>query len=113
MVYILWSFLLAGWLSLLKPQHHDLPEGFVRIQILENLNPVSMTVGPNGTLFLLEKHGEILMVQNDELIEEPFMKIQVQDNQERGLLGMAFHPNFLENHFFYLFYSVPVATSIE
>ena len=37
MVYTLWSFLLVGWLSLLKPQHHDLPEGFVRIQILENL----------------------------------------------------------------------------
>lgn len=85
----------------------QLPFGFKRDAIVDRLNPTSMTVAPDGRVFVLEKHGVIHIVRNDELLEEPFLTLEVDDSNERGLGHMVFHPDFETNGYFYIYYSVP------
>jgi glucose/arabinose dehydrogenase len=62
----------------------------------------------SGRLFIIEQAGVIRILQNEVLIETPFLDIRerVDDaGNEQGLLGLAFHPNFAENGFFYVNYT--------
>ncbi len=61
-----------------------------------------------GRLFILEQPGRVRIVENGILLDEPFLDITDRTGvtaNERGLLGMAFHPNFSENGYFYLDYT--------
>ena len=40
------------------------------------------------------------------LLSTPFLTLSVDPNGERGLLGIAFDPNFATNNFLYLYYTV-------
>jgi glucose/arabinose dehydrogenase len=52
-------------------------------------------------------------VQNSKLLSQPFLDVSNQmvdiegGYDERGLLGIAFHPNFKTNRKFYVYYSAP------
>ena len=75
------------------------------------VDPVDVTapLGDVGRLFIVEKPGRIriLRLADDTLVEEPFLDIgtRVWGGSERGLLGLAFHPDYAENGFFYVNYS--------
>lgn len=59
----------------------------------------------SGWLFIVEQAGVIRILQNDALIEAPFLDIRdlVDDGgNEQGLLGLAFHPDYESNGFFYV-----------
>ncbi len=61
----------------------------------------------SGRLFILEKRGVIVIFQNGALLPQPFLDISGQVNSrgsEQGLLGIAFHPQYKDNGFFYLNY---------
>jgi Ca2+-binding RTX toxin-like protein len=57
-------------------------------------------------LFLVEKNGvvKILDLDTEEVLTTPFLDLTglVATDGEEGLLGLAFHPNFAENGFFYV-----------
>jgi glucose/arabinose dehydrogenase len=61
----------------------------------------------SGRLFVLERAGAIRVVVGGKLQAAPFMDItdRVLSGSERGLLGIAFHPDFAANRFFYVFYT--------
>lgn len=61
----------------------------------------------SGRLFVLEQPGRIRIVQGGQLLPEPFLDIQdrVGCCGERGLLGLAFHPQFPQNGYFYVNYT--------
>ena len=62
----------------------------------------------SGRLFLLEKEGRVRIVEGGELLDEPFLDItgQVESSaSERGLLGIAFHPDFVANGEFFVNYT--------
>ena len=73
-------------------------------------SPVGMAV-PNdgsGRLFLLEQAGAIRIIQDGQLLAAPFLDINDQvgsQANEQGLLGLAFHPNYTENGYFYINYT--------
>ncbi len=61
----------------------------------------------SGRLFVLEKNGRIRIIQNGQLSPNAFLDItdRVKDaGNEQGLLGLAFHPNFSQNGYFYVNY---------
>lgn len=62
----------------------------------------------SGRLFIAEKRGTIRIIENGEVLEDFFLDIseQVQNSGERGLLGLAFHPNFPETPYFYVNYVI-------
>jgi glucose/arabinose dehydrogenase len=73
--------------------------------------PVFVTHAPNdSTLFVVELGGEILKINSDRE-RQTFLdlgdKVHVGDQggDERGLLGLAFHPQYQENGLFYVHYS--------
>ena len=69
--------------------------------------PVFLTApGGDPRLFVLERSGRIRVVATGALLPTPFLDItdRVNFTGERGLLGMAFHPQFATNGFFYVYY---------
>lgn len=78
-------------------------------------SPVCMAVPGDGSnrQFVVQKEGKVWVIRNGRLLPDPFIDVSsemVKINpayDERGLLGMAFHPQFRQNGKFYLYYSAP------
>ncbi|RYG15627.1 glucose dehydrogenase, partial [bacterium] len=67
--------------------------------------PTTMTFAPDGRLFISEKNGALRVVVNGQLLATPFMTLAVDNDNERGLMGVAFDPNFDSNHYLYVYYT--------
>jgi glucose/arabinose dehydrogenase len=82
-------------------------------------SPLALGVPGDGSnrLFICQKEGKVWIIQNGQMLTQPFLDVSNQlvqlnpDYDERGLLGIAFHPDFKTNHKFYVYYSVPSNTS--
>jgi glucose/arabinose dehydrogenase len=62
----------------------------------------------SGRLFVIEKPGRIRILINGQLLAVPFLDISDRvrsSGNEQGLLGLAFHPNYKQNGFFYVNYT--------
>jgi len=62
----------------------------------------------SGRMFLVEQGGVIWVHENGETLETPFLEIAVSCCSERGLLGLAFDPDYETNGFFYINYTTSV-----
>jgi glucose/arabinose dehydrogenase len=60
---------------------------------------------PDGRIFVTQQGGALRVVKNGVLQSTPFVTLTVDPNGERGLLGVAFHPNFANNRHIYLYYT--------
>jgi len=89
-----------------------LPPGFTEIQIGSNLisgssgSPTAMAFAPDGRLFVCLQGGQLRVVENGALLATPFVTVTTSAIGERGLLGIAFDPNFASNQFVYVYYTV-------
>lgn len=73
-------------------------------------SPVDIANCGDSRLFVVEQRGRIIIVNNDgSLQEKPFLDItsRVVYGGERGLLGLAFHPNYKTNGYFFVNYVGP------
>lgn len=62
----------------------------------------------SGRLFVIEKAGRIRILQAGQIRAQPFLDIHERvgsEGNEQGLLGLAFHPRYAENGFFYVNYT--------
>jgi len=61
----------------------------------------------SGRLFVVEQGGTIRIISNGSVLPQPFLDItsKVIAQNEMGLLGLAFHPNFSQSGKFYLNYT--------
>jgi len=84
-----------------------LPPGFTETSINGLSNPTAMEVAPDGRIFVCQQGGSLRVIKNGVLLSTPFVTLNVDANGERGLLGIAFDPNFASNNFLYLYYTVP------
>lgn len=91
----------------LNIQAAKLPPGFIEERIAEGLDPTTMAMAPDGRIFIGEKDGRIRIIENGILLEDPFLEIAVDNFNERGLGGLAFHPDFEQNNWIYITYTVP------
>jgi glucose/arabinose dehydrogenase len=68
---------------------------------------------PVGRLFLVEKQGPIRILRGNKIDARPFLdytgkvSLWARPNSEQGLLGLAFHPHFLENGRFFINFTDP------
>jgi len=60
-------------------------------------------------LFVVERSGLVRILQDEEVLPTPFLdlgdRIGLTGSTSAGLLGMAFHPDFSENGFFFVHYT--------
>src|SRR6476659_6530311 len=102
-----------------KDDHNDtLANTAVDVQqVADNfVSPIGVVASPDNTgrLFVIDQVGKIWIVNADgSRPSSPFIDVSgkmvslMPGYDERGLLGLAFHPNFSTNGKFYLFYTAP------
>jgi glucose/arabinose dehydrogenase len=85
------------------------PNAYTWQMIISGLQrPVDLQADGSGRLFVLEKPGRIRIIENDQLIETPFLDISDRvgsGGNEQGLLGLAFHPQYAQNGRFFVNYT--------
>ncbi len=68
--------------------------------------PSALAFAEDGRVFYTEKNtGRIRVINDGALLETPFAEVPVNYAGDRGLLGIALHPNFSNNGRVYVFYS--------
>ena len=78
-------------------------------EVVTGLNqPVYLTHAGGSQLYIIEQEGQIRVAEADgQLHDEPFLDIHelVGAGGERGLLSIAFDPDYKQNGFFYVDYT--------
>ncbi len=91
--------------SLLAQDGIDVPDGFLVDTVCEGFNgAVTMDMARDGRVFVCEQTGAIRVVKNGEILDEPFLRLKVDDFWERGMVGVALHPKFPDEPFVYVHY---------
>lgn len=79
-------------------------------------SPIALVEPPDGSgrLFVADQIGLVRVISaTGELLAEPFLDVRPQlvtlqaNFDERGLLGLAFHPEYASNGRFFVYYSAP------
>jgi glucose/arabinose dehydrogenase len=77
--------------------------------------PTLVTSADDGTgrLFVLEQPGRVRVIQDGQLVEEPYLDLtdRIEAGGERGLLGLAFSPDFADTGHLYVSYTDTEGTS--
>src|SRR5215470_736305 len=82
------------------------PAGFTDSVVAGGLtNPTAMALAPDGRIFVCQQTGQLRVIKNGALLSTPFLTVTVDSQGERGLLGVAFDPNFAVNSFVYVYYT--------
>ncbi len=87
------------------------PDSVQLVSVVEGFDrPIYVTGAGDGSgrLFVVEQPGVIQIVKDGEWLETPFLDIRSLINSggsERGLLGLAFHPDYAKNGLFFVDYT--------
>jgi glucose/arabinose dehydrogenase len=70
-------------------------------------SPTAIDFDSSGRMFISEQQGVVRVFQNGQLRSTPFLDIRSQVNfvQDRGMLGVAVHPNFPATPYVYVSYT--------
>jgi glucose/arabinose dehydrogenase len=105
LLVIAWSLVSACENAAAPP----LPDSIQVVPAVTGLvNPVFLTApAGDSRLFIAEQRGTIRVVKNGVLLAAPYLDLRgrLTSGGESGLLGLAFHPNFALNGFFYVQYT--------
>ena len=84
------------------------PAGFVTEAVVTNLTgPTTIAFAPDGRMFIGQKDGRVRVFENGVLLPTDFIDLSSQVNNywDRGLLGIAIHPDFPTTPYVYLLYT--------
>jgi len=68
-------------------------------------NATAIAQAGDGRFFVAEQGGTLRVVKNSALLATPFKSFVVDASGERGLLGVALHPNFAVNGWVYVYHT--------
>jgi glucose/arabinose dehydrogenase len=112
--FIVFALVLGGC----KKNDHVPKEKEVDIQLIaDNLvSPIGLVAVPDNSkrLFVIDQIGKVWVIdKNGNKLTTPFIDVSSKlitlsaAYDERGLLGLAFHPEFENNGLFYIYYQLP------
>lgn len=93
------------------PQYNNFTftDAFPSLSPFEQPVAIVSPPGETNTLFIVEQAGKIMRISDMDSTphKSTFLNItnQVRTTYDEGLLGLAFHPNFQNNRYFYVFYT--------
>ena len=83
------------------------PTNFSQIAIATGIsNPTVMAFAPDGRIFVAQQNGALMVIKKGVKLATPAIRLTVNSNGERGLIGIALHPSFTTNGFIYLYYTL-------
>jgi len=98
------TLVLVGWSTAAGAA--TVPAGFAETLVSDGISsPTAMAFAPDGRIFVCEQGGRLRVIKNGALLATPFVTLTVDAAGERGLLGVAFDPNFASNSFVYVYYT--------
>src|SRR5437867_390692 len=110
-IFLAISGALAGCNGSEEPMVEPLPAGLKLVPVVTGLSSPLYLTAPagDGRLFIVEQPGRIRVVMDGVLLTQPYLDVssKITSGGERGLLGMAFHPRFWSNGYFYVNYPDP------
>lgn len=82
---------------------------FTEVSTLFSITDIANAGDSSHRLFMVQQPGRIYILKNGETLEEPFLDIRgrVQAGGERGLLSVAFAPDYSSSGHFYVWYTKP------
>jgi len=89
--------------SIPLPKPNLYSENDAVIILAENLDKPRAIAISDDRIFVTEKDGYIRVIQNNALLESPLATFRTANVFDGGLLGIATHPDFSNNHFLYVF----------
>ncbi len=105
LLIVLLSFWILLFLS--TPAQAAPPANFQTTQIIGS--DLDSTTGfdfaPDGRIFILERTGSVKIYKNGILQTTPFTNFNTAITGDRGLIGIAFDPDYANNHFVYFYYT--------
>src|SRR5687768_10173272 len=85
-----------------------LPPGFVDVLITDAVNsPTALAFTPDGRLLVTEQTGAVRVYAGGAVVSTPAIDLglRICTDGERGLLGVAVHPDFARTRLVYLYYT--------
>lgn len=104
-----------------QPTCTPTPGGTAKLELVaSSADSVVLITAPTGDArqFVVEQDGTIRTMRDGVLADEPYLDIRdtsggpVLAGGERGLLGLAFHPDFAHNQRFFVYYTTATADVI-
>ncbi|NNF35770.1 MAG: T9SS type A sorting domain-containing protein [Saprospiraceae bacterium] len=96
------------FISLLSSSHAQMPDIGLQLVVGGFSDPVDIAHAGDSRLFIVEQGGVIRIIDGGTVLPAPFLDISTIVNSganERGLLGLAFHPNYSTNGYFFVNYT--------
>jgi putative heme-binding domain-containing protein len=85
-----------------------LPKGFTKETIATGITgATAMEVAPDGRIFICEQTGNLRIVKGGALLAAPFIKLEVDSQWERGLIGVALDLDLENDGYVYVNAVVP------
>ena len=82
-----------------------LPEGFVETVVTAELSvPTAMELAPDGRVFVAQQDGKVKVIREGQA-PETVLQLPVDNQSERGLVGLVLDPNFADNGYIYVYYT--------
>ncbi len=98
---------------------YELKDAYPGVEINDPVEAVSVNAG-QGRLYVVDQEGKIFWLPEDNAANaKPMLFLDISDRVaaggEMGLLGLAFHPDFQKNGYFYVNYTTddPLQTRIS
>src|SRR6266545_2416289 len=95
-------------------QAASVPSGLTDLSVATGItSPTSLTLLPDGRVFVTEQLGKVRVIENDVLLDTSFIDITAETlgDQERGLLGITVDPDFAINGYVYLYHTANSPTA--
>ena len=91
--------------------NNPVPSGFTKDEgFVTGLNlATAVAQAPDGRLFIAEQGGALRVFQAGQLLLQPFIQLAVDALDERGLIGVALHPNFPATPHVFVHYTTTAA----
>ncbi len=105
-----------GYLDYSKVKMERAPEShrFIKTTLLENLNePMQLARFDDGRLIFVERRGAVKLFTPNQEGTKLIAQMNVHNEHEDGLLGIAIDPNYNNNKWIYLFYSPPGTEPVQ
>ena len=94
----------SGSIVIPKPNTNSSGTDAVKVIATNLQKPWALTFG-DGKIFFTEKVGRLRVVDNGTLVNDSVADFRVTDISDAGLLGVTTHPDFVQNHFMYVYYT--------